>query len=129
MTYLQTSNNSVITIPNSKILKTSIENHSNGGIHFQVPIELYLPLETDLIKAREIAQEAVKISRYINLDNPMEVTIKNVLQSGRSVICLTLYANINDPVFESLFRSEVTESILCELKKNNLLKAIEPSQQ
>jgi small-conductance mechanosensitive channel len=129
LTHLQTSTNSVITIPNFRFLKISVENHSNGSIHFQVPIKLYLPLETDLIKAREIAQAAVKVSRYINLDHPLEVTTKNVLQSGRSVICLTLYAYINDPIFESLFRSEVTESIICELKKHNFLKAIQPTPQ
>jgi small-conductance mechanosensitive channel len=129
LTHLQSNNNSIITIPNFRFLKTSIENHSNGSAHFQTAIKLYLPLETDLIKAREIAQAAVKVSRYINLDHPLEVTTQNVLQSGRSVICLTLYAYINDPIFESPFISEVTESIIYELKKHNYLKAMQPAEQ
>lgn len=128
LTYLQTINDSLITVPNSRFIRTGIENHSNGNMHFQVPVELYLPLETDLIKTRDIALKAVKISRYINLDHPLDVTIKNVMQSGRSLVCLTIFANINDPEFESPFRSEVTESIIHELKKNQLLKAIQPTQ-
>jgi small-conductance mechanosensitive channel len=123
LTRLKTVNNSMITIPNSRFLKTSLENFSNGTMHIQVPIHLYLPIGIDLMKAREIAQAAVKVSRYVNLDHALEVTISNELQAGRSVICLTVYAYINDLAYESLFRSEVTESIICELKKNHLLTA------
>jgi small-conductance mechanosensitive channel len=127
VTHLQTVNNSMITIPNNRFLKTILENHSNGKKHVQVPVHLYLPLEIDLEKVREIAQAAVKVSRYVNLDHALDVTISNVLQSGRSVISLTLYAAINDLAYEDLFRSEVTESIIFELKKHHLITAIQPS--
>ena len=101
--------------------------HSNGNQHVQVPVRIYLPVEIDLVKAREIAQAAAKISRYVNLDQALDVTITNELQSGRSVICLTLYAAINDLAYEDLFRSEVTENIICELKKQRLITVIQPS--
>ena len=46
LTYLQTINDSLITVPNSRFIRTGIENHSNGNMHFQVPVELYLPLSS-----------------------------------------------------------------------------------
>lgn len=111
------SDNSLIIIPNSEVLKKSVTNRNAGASICQVSTNFYLPLDIDIEEAKKVAHRAASVSQYIYLNKPITVTAKNEVHSGRSMINLGLSAFVLDLRYETLFASEMTEILMYEFKK------------
>ena len=121
-----TADSSVVNIPNTEIMKHIVRNKNSGEQYCQVVAEFYLPVEIDTIKARELALEAARVSKYIYLNKPVEVLFSNEMKEKESYLKMILKAYVMDVRYEFIFKSEMTEIVLRELisegiiKKNNI---------
>jgi MscS family membrane protein len=118
-----TPDDSLVSIPNSEIVNQSVSNANAGESNCQVVAEFYLPPDIDLIKAKKIAYRAAAVSRYIYLNKPIAVIIKNEIQQGRSLLKMRLKAYVLDIRYEFPFMSEMTEIVMSEFLKHGLVTA------
>lgn len=120
-----TPDDSLVSIPNSEIVNTSVSNSNAGENNCQVVTEFYLPPHIDLVKARKIAHRAAAVSRYIYLNKPIAIVLKNEIHEGRSWLKMRLKAYVLDLRYEFAFSTEVTEIVISEFLKHRLVTADE----
>ena len=120
-----TPDDSVVSIPNSEIVNQSVSNANTGEFNCQVVAEFYLPPDIDLVRLKKITRYAAAVSRYVYLNKPIVVIIKNELNEGRSLLKVRLKAYVFDLRYEFPFMSEMTETVVAELLKQGLVTAEE----
>lgn len=116
-----TPDDSLVSIPNSEIMNQSVSNANTGESNCQVVAEFFLPPDIDLVKAKQIAYRAAAVSRYAYLNKPIAIIIKNEIHQGRSMLKMRLKAYVLDIRFEFPFMSEMTEIVIREFLKHNLV--------
>jgi small-conductance mechanosensitive channel len=116
-----TPDDSLVSIPNSEIVNESVSNANSGEFNCQVVAEFFLPANIDLIRLKKIAYRAAAVSRYAYLKKPIAVIIKNEVFQGRSLLKVRLKAYVLDLRFEFLFASEMTELVIQQLLKDQLV--------
>ncbi len=119
-TRLQTADDSMIAIPNSELMNSSLSNSNSGEHDCQVVAEFYLPLNVDLAKIKAMAIKSAGISRYIYLKKPIAVIFKNEIHQGKSLLKMRLKAYVFDHRYEPAFMSEMTEIFLRQLEQHNI---------
>jgi small-conductance mechanosensitive channel len=122
-TRLVTPDDSLVTVPNGELMNESLSNSNSGEANCQVVAEIYLPLTVDTQFVRQLATEAAHVSKYIYQNKPVAVLFFNEMQYGRSVIKMRLKAYVLDIRYEFAFKSDMTELVLQELKKEGVLSA------
>jgi MscS family membrane protein len=118
-----TPDDSLVSIPNSEIVKQSVSNANAGEFYCQVVSEFYLPPNVDIIKLKKIAHRAAAVSQYVYLNKPIAVIIKNEIYQGRSLLKVRLKAYVLDLRYEFPFASEMTEIVMNELLKQKVITA------
>lgn len=116
-----TPDDSVVTIPNGELMNKSVSNANSSALDCQVVAEIYLPAEVDLTLVKRIAYKAAISSRYVYLKKPVVVIAKNEIHEKNFVVKLRVKAYVLDIRYEFPFQSDVTELILAELNRRNML--------
>jgi small-conductance mechanosensitive channel len=121
-TRIVTSDDSVVSIPNSTIINQQVANSNSGEPNCQVVAEIYLPIDIDTVAVRDMALEVARISKYVYLNKPISVLFFNEVKEKRSFLKMRLKAYVMDIKYEFEFKSEMTELIFRELLNEGLLK-------
>ncbi|MBT8380269.1 MAG: mechanosensitive ion channel family protein [Ignavibacteria bacterium] len=121
-TRIVTADDSIVSIPNSEIMNQSVSNSNSGEPNCQVVSEVFLPIDVDTIKVRDIALEVARVSKYVYLNKPISVLFFNEVKERRSFLKMRLKAYVLDIRHEFAFKSEMTELIIRELINEGVLK-------
>jgi small-conductance mechanosensitive channel len=107
-TRIVTADDNLVSVPNAQVVDQQVANANAGELNCQVVIDLYLPGDVDEAKAKKIAFEAAVGSRYVYLNKPIVVLVRDELH--RTVFTrVRVKAYVLDPRHEFLFESDVTE--------------------
>lgn len=110
-----TPDDNLVSIPNGEVMNQPVSNANAGASNCQVVAEFYLPPEIDVLQVKQIAYRAAAVSRYVFLNKPIAVILKNEIHEGRSLYKMRLKAYVLDIRYEFPFLSEMTETVLDEL--------------
>lgn len=122
-TRIVTPDDSLVTIPNGELMNQPVSNANNGEPNCQVVAEIYLPIDIDTELVRQIATEAAQVSKYVYLNKPVTVLFLNEVKQRRSYYKMRLKAYVLDIRYEFPFKSEMTETVIRELIKKEILSA------
>jgi len=107
-TRIVTPDDNLVSVPNAHVVDQQVANANAGELNCQVTIDLFLPGDVDEARAKKIAYEAAVGSKYVYLNKPIVVLIRDEL--GRTVFTrVRVRAYVLDPRHEALFESDVTE--------------------
>ncbi|MEX2465571.1 MAG: mechanosensitive ion channel family protein [Gemmatimonadota bacterium] len=107
-TRIVTADDNRVSVPNAQVVDQQVANANAGELNCQVVIDLYLPGDVDEARAKKIAFEAAVGSRYVYLNKPVVVLVRDELH--RTVFTrVRVKAYVLDPRHEFLFESDVTE--------------------
>jgi small-conductance mechanosensitive channel len=120
-----TADDSLVVIPNSEMVNESVSNANSGESNCQVVAEFYLPPGIDLGKAKKIARRAAAVSRYVYMNKPIAIIIKNEMHQGRSLFKMRLKAYVLDIRYEFPFASDMTEIVMQEFLQQKLVTSEE----
>ncbi len=116
-----TPDDSIVSIPNSELMNKAVSNANSSALDCQVVAEIYLPMDVDVDAVKRIAYRAAVSSRYVYLQKPVSVIALNEVHEENYVLKLRVKAYVFDIRYEFPFKSDMTELILTELKKEGLL--------
>lgn len=114
-TRIVTPDDNLVSIPNSEIMNSSVSNANAGESNCQVVSEIYLPINADTQKCREIATETATISKYIYLNKPVTIIFLNEFKERQPVLKMRIKAYVLDIRDEFKFKSDVTEIVVKKL--------------
>lgn len=107
-TRIVTPDDSVVSVPNARVLDGAVSNANSGELDCQVVTDLWLPGWVDARQARQIAYRAAVTSRYVYLRKPVVVIVKDEVRHT-FLTHLRVKAYVQDIRYEFLFMSDVTE--------------------
>ncbi|MCF8367528.1 MAG: mechanosensitive ion channel family protein [Bacteroidales bacterium] len=122
-TKIVTPDDSAVTVPNSEFMIQYVSNSNSGENNCQVVAEMYLPIDIDTERVRQIATEAAQISKYIFLNKPIVVLFFNEFHDRRPVLKMRLKAYVSALDKEFAFKSEMTEIVIKSLLEEGIIKA------
>lgn len=114
-TRIVTPDDSMVVIPNMKLMNSRISNSNSGELYCQVVANIILPVDADTQKVRKIAIEAAQVSKYIYLNKPIVVLFTNKINQHSSFLEMKLKAYVMDIRYEFLFKSDMSEIVINEL--------------
>ncbi|MDW3197654.1 MAG: mechanosensitive ion channel [Cytophagales bacterium] len=122
-TRIITPDDNLVSVPNSEIMNHSVSNANAGESNCQVSAEVFLPLNADLQRAKEIGIEAAKVSTFIYLNKPVGVIFtQELLPAGKTMIKMKIKAYVSDIRDEFRFKSELVERATKTLLEEKLIK-------
>lgn len=108
---LQTLDDSLVTIPNSRFITDVVASGNAGALDMMVVTDFHLALDADIDAAQAIVEEVIVTSRYAYLRKPVAFTIEEVAVAERLAIRLRAKAYVFDLPYEQAFRSEITTRV------------------
>jgi small-conductance mechanosensitive channel len=121
-TKIITPDDSTVTVPNSEFMTQYVSNSNSGENNCQVVAEMFLPIDIDTEKVRQIAKEAAQVSKYIYLNKPIVVLFFNEIHDRRLVLKMRLKAYVSNLDKEFVFKSEMTEIVMKSLLEQKIIK-------
>jgi len=118
-TRIVTHEDSLVSVPNSQVVDSQVANSNSGALDCQVVTHLYLPGWTDVEKAKRIAYSAAANSRYVFLDKPIVVLVKDEFQET-FLTHLLVKAYVLDTRYETALASDITETAKIAFVKEGL---------
>jgi small-conductance mechanosensitive channel len=119
-TRIVTPDDNLVTVPNSQVVDGQVANANSGELNCQVVTDLYLPGWVDEGEAKKIAFDAAASSKYVYLNKPIVVLVKDEFDET-FLTHLKVKAYVLDPRYEFLFMSDVTERARAGFREAGLL--------
>lgn len=123
-TRIVTPDDSLVSVPNSQVVDSQVANANAGALDCQVVVDLYLPGWVDVMLAKSIAYAAAANSKYVYLEKPIVVNVKDVFKET-FLTQLKVKAYVLDHPYEFAFASDVTETAKAEFLRQGLFKGME----
>ena len=120
-TRLVTADDNLVSVPNAMVVDQQVANANAGELNCQVVTDVYLPGWVDEARAKRIAFEAASSSKYVFLNKPIVVLVKDEFKET-FLTRVRVKAYVLDPRFEFLFQSDVTERARAGFRAAGLLR-------
>ena len=120
---LVTLDDNLVSIPNNKFLTDSVASANAGELNQMVVLTFYIGCDEDFAEAKEIVRDAAVSSRYVFLDKPVNVYLREGPVPGLAIhfaLELTLKAYVFDGRFETAFATDVTERVKRAFKEHDI---------
>jgi MscS family membrane protein len=114
-TRIVTPDDSTVSIPNGLLMNQSVSNANSGEPNCQVVAEIFLPVHINTAEIREMAIEAVKVSKYVYLNKPIAVLFSHEVREKRAFLKMKVKAYVLDIRDEFKFKSDIIELVVREL--------------
>jgi small-conductance mechanosensitive channel len=121
---LNTLDDNMVTIPNSKFLTDSVASGNSGALDMMVVAVFYLALSENLEKVREILNEVVITSRFVYLEKPVAIVFNEEAVSNTFAVKVQLKAYVLDVKYEKAFLSDLVIRGERALAENNLKRPL-----
>lgn len=122
---LNTLDDNVVTIPNSKFLTDTVASGNLGALEMMVVIPFYVSIYEDLERVRTLLNEVVITSRFVYLDKPVAITLEEKAISNTFVIEVKVKAYVLDVKYEKAFLTDVAERGQKILRKSEVLRPVQ----
>ena len=119
-TRIVTLDDNLVSVPNSQVVDGQVANANAGVLDCQVVTTLYLPGWTDASLAKKIAFEAAANSRYVYLEKPIVVHVRDEFKET-FLTKIVVKAYVLDHLYESALSTDITETAKMGFLKAGLL--------
>lgn len=109
-TRLRTPDGEVVVVPHRRLLGRTIRNADAPDAAARVVTETALPADVDPAEARRLAREAAVSSRFVRLDEPVEVALEGRADGAHGYL-LRIRARALDPDESGRLRTEILEGL------------------
>lgn len=108
---LNTLDDNLVTIPNSRFLTDVVASGNSGCMDMMVVCDFHIALDADLERAEEIIKEAMTISEFSYLKKPIRIVINEVVLGGLVAIQIKAKAYVLDVKYEKAFQSDLVRKV------------------
>ena len=124
---LQTLDDNLVTIPNSKFLTDTVSSGNSGALDMMVVTPFYLSIFQNLEQVKDLLHEVVITSRYVYLEKPVTIVFEEVSLSNTFVIKASVKAYVLDVKYEKALLTDVTSRGNRILAENSIQRPIQNS--
>jgi small-conductance mechanosensitive channel len=118
---MQTLDDSIVTIPNNKVLTDVTSCGNYGTLDMQVQMDFYVGTDQDVELAERLITEAILTSRYVYLRKPVVVLAEQLIKDDFVAVHLRGKAYVLDTKYERAFETDVSKTVLRAFKEHRIL--------
>ncbi len=118
---MQTLDDNTVTIPNNKILTDVTSCGNYGALDMQVSIVFFIGIDQNIELAERLITEGILSSRYVFLEKPVVVIMKQVIKDDYVALQMAGKAYVLDTKYEKLFETDVTKRVLTAFHTHGIL--------
>jgi len=104
---MQTLDDSLVTIPNSRFITDVVSSGNAGALDMMIVTDFYIDLYSDCSLAKEIIQEALVTSRYVYLKKTVSILASEIVIGEMVGLRLRAKAYVLDVKYEKAFQTDV----------------------
>lgn len=104
---LQTLDDNLVTIPNSRFITDVVASGNAGALDMMVVVDFHLALDADIAAARALVHDVIVTSRYAYLKKPVAFTVEEVAMAERLALRLRAKAYVFDLPYEQAFKTDI----------------------
>lgn len=104
---LQTLDDNLVTIPNSRFITDVVASGNAGELDMMIVTDFHVALDADLSQAKQIIEEVIYTSRFAYLKKPVTFAIEEVQIGMKLAIRLRAKAYVLDVHYEKAFQSDI----------------------
>ncbi len=119
---LNTLDDNLVTIPNSKFLTDVVSSGNSGALDMMVVIPFHFSIYQDLKEVRNLLYEVVITSRFVYLEKSVSIVFEEVAMANNFIIKANVKAYVIDVKYEKSFLSDVTTRGNQVLNDNRILR-------
>lgn len=120
-TRIRMPNGDVSTVPNMRFMRERAVNATSGARTRHVSVDLFLPGDADVARARELAYEVAVNSRYVYLEKPVQVHVRDEFGAGH-MTRVVVEAHVIDARFARDLVTDVTEAAKGAFVRDGLIE-------
>ena len=116
---VQTLDDNLVSIPNHRFLHGSVSSANAGELHQMCAFPFWMGCNEDIESAKRIVYEATASSRYVFIDLPITVSVREgPVPHGaeRFAVELKVKAYVFDGRYETAFGTDITERVKAAFK-------------
>ncbi len=118
---MRTLNDNIVTIPNNKILTDVTASGNYGSLHMQLQMDFYVGADQDVEVAERLLKEAMLTSRYVHLEMPVVVRVKQEIVADMVVVTMRGKAYVLDTKYEKALETDVSKRVLRAFRIHGVL--------
>lgn len=104
---LQTLDDNMVTIPNSKFLTDVVASGNSGALDMMIEANFHVSIYENLERIKTLLHEVVITSRFVFLEKSVIITFNEIPLSNTFVIKVSVKAYVLDVKFEKAFLSDL----------------------
>ena len=117
---LQTLDDNMVTIPNSRFITDVVASGNAGELDMMVVTDFHLALDADIEMAQKIIREVIVTSRFAYLKKPVSFAIEEVALADRLALRIRAKAYVLDVHYEKAFQTDVVTRVSTLFRENKL---------
>lgn len=121
---LQTLDDNLVTIPNSRFITDVVASGNAGALDMMVVTDFHIALDANIEKAQSIIREVIVTSRYAYLKKPVDFALEEVVIANRIGIRLRAKAYVLDVHYEKAFQSDIVLRVSTLFSENNIKRPL-----
>ncbi len=118
---ISTLEQSIVTIPNNRVLTDVAVSSNYGALEMQVPIDFYIGMDQNAEEAIAIIRESCLTSPYVFLAHPVVVEVRQVLLQEMTALHLKARPHVYNCKYERAFETDVHLRVLEGFRKHGVL--------
>ncbi len=126
---LNTLDDNLVTIPNSKFLTDVVSSGNSGSLDMMVVVPFYVSIYQNLDFVRDLLHEVVITSRYVYLEKPVIVNFEEVSISNTFVIKVAVKAYVLDVKYEKALVNDITSRGNKVLNGHDILRPVKQERE
>lgn len=115
-----TLDDSEVSIPNNKFLTEAVTSGNAGELDMMIVIKFFIAMDEDFDVARRIIYEACVTSKYVYLNKPVTITMKDEVTGMSFSTIIQCKAYVIDTRYEKAFETDVTARVKRAFKEHGL---------
>lgn len=121
---LNTLDDNLVTIPNSRFITDVVSSGNAGALDMMVVSDFHVALNADIEQAKALIYEVIATSRYVYLKKPVAFAIEEVDVAGRLAVRIRSKAYVLDVHYEKAFQADVVTRVSRLLTDNRVLRPL-----
>jgi len=109
---MRTLDDNIVTIPNNKVLTDVTSSGNYGALDMMVPMSFFIGIDQPAELAERLVTESLLTSRYVFLDKPIAIVLKQVIREQYVALEIIGKAYVLDTKYEMAFITDVNKRVL-----------------
>lgn len=104
---LQTLDDNLVTIPNSRFITETVASGNAGALEMMVVMDFHFTLAANITVATTIIREVIITSRFAYLRKPVTFAVEELVLANRAMMRIRAKAYVLDVKYEKAFQTDV----------------------